>query len=381
MNISFLGDIMLGRLVSNKYRINPYQIVNQAIVNDIKRDFVLANLESPIVGDGGSAQDHMCFGGYPEILNQLDWINLFSTANNHINDFGDAGISNTIRELEQRGFKHNGIYQGKYVPYINNSEKIAIITLTDLMNHEIGKESEYKLLRMDSPDVINYISEYSKKGFFVIVFAHVGMLFTRYPNPITYDYLHQYVDSGAKLIVTAHSHCLGGIEYYKEVPIIHSLGDFLMDGSSYRRRRAAFLSVTIENQQVKSLTLHPIETSFSLTVDYPNEKILKKMLKSVATVSNNIGKHASNYPSFYRFQYNKEMISHSLSTVAFLYDTLGLIGFFKIIVKRIDEVVSMLKWSIIDRSNIQSDTDALNVKNNVTEDDFIKMNKRGGEFY
>lgn len=368
---------MLGRLVSNKYRNNPYLVVSQEIVNDVKDDFVVANLESPLVREGVFAKDHMCFGGDPEILKQLEWINLFSSANNHINDFGDDGISNTIGELEHRGFKHNGIYKGQYIPFLNESERIAIITLTDLMNHEIGGESEYKLLRMDSPDVVSCINNYTQKGYFVIVYAHVGMLFTRYPNPITYDHLHQYVEAGARLIVTAHSHCLGGIEYYKDVPIVHSLGDFLMDGSSFRRRRASFLTVEIEQHQIKSLSLHPVETTLSLVVEYPKEKTRKKMMKSVASVSRNIEKHSNKYPSFYRYQYNKEMVAHSLSTVWFLLKTQGLFGFFKIAYKRIDEVFSMVKWSVTDRSKVQSDTDALNVKSQVSENEFIKMNGGG----
>ena len=375
MNITFIGDIMLGRLVSNKYRNKPYQVVSQEIINDIKNDFVVANLESPLVSEGGIAKDHMCFGGDPEILKQMGWINLFSTANNHINDFGDKGISNTISELENRGFKHNGIYKGRYTPFLNESERLAIITLTDLMNHEIGGGSEYKLLRMDSPEVVDCINDYTQKGYFVIIFAHVGMLFTRYPNPITFDYLHRYVDAGAKLIVTAHSHCLGGIEYYKDVPIVHSLGDFLMDGSSFRRRRAAFLTVEIERHQIKGLSLHPVETSLSLRVEYPKEKTRKKMMTSVAYVSRKIENHSNKYPSFYRYQYNKEMIAHSLSTVGFLFKTRGLFGFFKIIYKRIDEVFSMVKWSVTDRSKVQSDIDALKVKNKVSEDEFIKMNE------
>ena len=376
MNITFIGDIMLGRLVSNKYRNNHYQVISQEIVNDIKNDFVVANLESPLIKEGGVAKDHMCFGGNSEILSQLEWVNLFSTANNHINDFGDKGISYTISELEQRGFKHNGIFKGQYTPFLDENERIAIITLTDLMNHEIGNDSEYELLRMDSHNVIDCIESYTSKGYFVIVFAHVGMLFTRYPNPITYDYLHQYVEAGAKLIVTAHSHCLGGIEYYKDVPIVHSLGDFLMDGSSYRRRRAAFLTVELEQHQIKSLSLHPVETSLSLVVEYPEDKTRKRMMKSVASVSKNIEKHSHKYPSFYRFQYNKEMVAHSLSTVGFLFKTQGVFGFLKIIFKRIDEVFSMVKWSVTDRSKVQSDTDALNVKNKVSEDEFVKMNKK-----
>ena len=104
---------MLGRLVSSNYRKKPYQLVSSGIVENVKDSFVVANLESPLMTDSTGAKDHMCFSGEPQILDQLGWIDMFSTANNHINDFGDTGITSTLNELEKRGFKHNGIYKNR----------------------------------------------------------------------------------------------------------------------------------------------------------------------------------------------------------------------------------------------------------------------------
>lgn len=36
----------------------------------------------------------------------------------------------------------------------------------------------------------------------------------------------EYLDAGADVIIGAHSHCLQGMEYYGEKPIIYSLGNF-----------------------------------------------------------------------------------------------------------------------------------------------------------
>ena len=192
MKIAFVGDIMLGRLISNKYKHNPYNLVSGKVREDLsKNDLVIANLESPIIRSNIDVKDHMCFCGNPDFLKQFCWVNLFSIANNHINDFGDQGIIETIEELDKVGIKHNGIFKGEYIPYIIENQKLVIITLTDIMNHEIDKTSDFRLLRMDNPKVANIIMDYSNRGYFVIVFAHVGMLFTRFPNPITYNYLHQ----------------------------------------------------------------------------------------------------------------------------------------------------------------------------------------------
>ena len=327
MKIAFVGDIMLGRLISNKFKHHPYNIISTEVENDLrKHDFVVANLESPIIHSNIEVKDHMCFSGNPDFLKQFKWVNLFSTANNHINDFGNQGIYETIEEIGKAGIGHNGIYKETYKPFIIEDQKIAIITLTDLMNHEIDKNSQYGLLRMDNPEVTKIINDYYADGYFVIVFAHVGMLFTRFPNPITYNFLHQYVDAGAKLIVTSHSHCLGGLEYYKSVPIVHSLGDFLMDGASFRRRRAAYLTVDIEDNGIKNIEVTPVYTTNDLFTDYPDEKTKSKMLKSFYDVGKKIRENNDRYEKFYKRQYNKEIIAHSLSTLHFLYKKEGLMG-------------------------------------------------------
>ncbi len=370
MKIAFVGDIMLGRLISNKYQHHPYNLVSTEVEDDLrKHDFVVANLESPIIRSNIEVKDHMCFSGNPNFLKQFKWVNLFSTANNHINDFGNQGIYETIEEIEKAGIVHNGIYKETYKPFIIEDQKIAIITLTDLMNHEIDKNSQYGLLRMDDPKVAKMINKYYEDGYFVIVFAHVGMLFTRFPNPITFNYLHRYVDSGAKLIVTSHSHCLGGMEYYKSVPIIHSLGDFLMDGASFRRRRAAYLTVDIEDQKINNMEVTPVYTTDELFIDYPDEKTRSKMLKSFYDVGKKIKKNNDRYEKFYKRQYNKEIIAHSLSTLHFLYRKEGMIGLIRTVWVRMEDVIRILKWSVTDRSKVQSDTDALEIKKVLSEKD------------
>ena len=361
---------MLGRLISNKFKHHPYQLVATRVIEDLKKnDLVIANLESPIIRSNIEVKDHMCFSGNPDFMKQLKWVNLFSTANNHINDFGDQGISETLEELDKVGIAHNGVYVNDYIPYIIEDQKLAVITLTDIMNHELGEKSRYGLMRMDNPLVKEVINEYNKKGFFVIVFAHVGMLFTRYPNPITYNYLHQYVDAGAKLIITSHSHCLGGMERYKGVPIIHSIGDFLMDGASFRRRRAAYLSVDFDNQEIKEIKVTPVCTTDELYTDYPDDRTKKKMLKSFYEVGSKIDINSSRYEEFYKRQYNKEIIAHSLSTLYFLYKKEGLLGLMKTVWVRMEDVIRIIKWSVTDRSKVQSDKDALNVKKVLSEKD------------
>ena len=208
--------------------------------------------------------------------------------------------------------------------------------------------------------VTKYIEEYDRKGYYVILYAHVGMLFTRFPNPVTRDYLHKCVDSGADLIVTVHSHCLGGYEKYKGKLIFHSLGDFVMDGSSYRRRQACLLNVDISDNDDVKWEMIPTEIDNNLRTILSTRA--EKYQKSWTEVAQKIEKYDSNYSKFYSGQYKKEIISHSLSTIKFLIDTRGLIGAFKLILKRGEEVNRTVKWASSDRSNVRNDSDALKMK-------------------
>lgn len=362
MKISFIGDVMLGRLVGRKYSEKVYQIVSNEVIEKTKdSDLVIANLEGPLPNFSKDESDHMRFNGNVNCLDQLKWINLFSLCNNHINDCGYLGMDESVEHLEINGFKYTGLYKGRYVPYVLeiNGNKYVIITLTDIINHELGEDCPWNLLRMEDSS-LTYIEEYHSKGYYVILYAHVGMLFTRFPNPVTREFLHKCVDRGADLIVTVHSHCLGGYENYKGKFIFHSLGDFVMDGSSYRRRQACLLNVVITDDGYVKWEMIPTEINNNLQTVLSTKA--DKSQKSWDSVAKKIEKNDSQYSRFYSRQYKKEIISHSLSTIKFLIDTRGLWGALKLILKRVEEVNRTMKWASSNRSNVRNDSDALEIK-------------------
>ena len=45
-------------------------------------------------------------------------------------------------------------------------------------------------------------------------------------EPVQPQTAHEYIDAGADAIIGAHTHCLQGFEYYKDVPIVYSLGNY-----------------------------------------------------------------------------------------------------------------------------------------------------------
>ncbi len=373
--ITIIGDVMLGRIIGSKYSKRPYQIVSDDIIEKARNsDFVIANLESPVVKNAVTEGDHMQFKGNPDILQQLKWIDAFSLANNHINDCGTLGMDETTSILERHGFKHNGLFKEGYKPLLidNEENKIAIITITDMLNIPIATDCKWDILRVGEARVLEMLKKLHEENFCVILFAHIGILFSRYPNPITYEYLHQCADNGADIIVTTHSHCLGCMETYKGKPIFHSLGDFVMDGNSFRRRKSGMLKLTIERRNVINWEIIPTEINLNYETISPTKSITQKMLRDFGNVSKQLESHSDNYASFFKWQYKKEMVIHTCSTLSFLTKTRGVAGTLKMIFKRFEEVLRMFKWMTKDRTNDQRDDETVRPgRKKITEEELF----------
>lgn len=375
--ISFIGDVMLGRVIGQLYGKHKYSIVEPKLRNKVRDgvDIVIANLESPVAYRSQTDGDHLQFKGNPDTLDELNWIDAFTLSNNHINDCGADGITETIDILNKKGFKNNGVFKGKYEPLIlnHNDERIAVVVATDMLNIPFSEGCEWKTLRIGDRTVMKELKKMHDQGYCVILYAHIGMLFTRYPNPFTRDYLHECIDSGADIVVTAHSHCLGGMELYKDKFIFHSLGDFIMDGNSFRRRRSAVLKLEIEGKNVTSWEIIPAMIDNNYLTVVPSQKIETKMYKSFDKVSTNLEKHKKDYQFFFKSQYKMEMISHTMSTLCFLMKQRGMSGMLKMIWMRFEEVRRMFIWVSKDRSKDRRDDDAIKADRKKIKDEDLFM--------
>jgi poly-gamma-glutamate synthesis protein (capsule biosynthesis protein) len=362
MKISVLGDICLARLINSKFKASNYQIVSSQILALLqKSDFVLANLEAPICKEAETDGDHLSFRGSPEVLEQFTFVDCFSLSNNHINDCGSLGMNETIEIIQDYKITHNGLFQKNYSPVIleNEGNKIAVFTCTDMMNIPFSADCLWKTLHIDDPHLDELIAKYKKDNYFIMLYAHVGILFSRFVNPPIRNLLHEKIDHGADLIITAHSHCVGGMEYYKGKPIFHSIGDFVMDGGSYRRRQAVILNFEIKNNHFLGYDVIPTIINSNLETVLASKKLSQRILNSWANVSKKLQQHSSNYTSFFKWQYKVEMLQHTASTLRFLFKSKGILGMCRLIVKRYQEVIRMGKWLTANRSNDRRDDEAI----------------------
>ncbi len=112
--LAFLGDLMLGRKVSDLLRTKPPEWIWGGVLPLLRAaDAVFANLESPLTASRDAwrrSWKMFHFRADPAAVGMLSSANLrfVSLANNHILDFRAQGLFDTMQHLDAAGILHAG---------------------------------------------------------------------------------------------------------------------------------------------------------------------------------------------------------------------------------------------------------------------------------
>ena len=158
---------------------------------------------------------------------------MVTTANNHILDYGEKGIKDTLSVLESLGISYVGSGKNLHeagLPFIleQSEMKIGILNFAENEFNSAGYSSY-------GSNPVNPISNYyaikrlKEQVNFIIVIAHGGREHYQLPTPKLRERYRFYVDSGADLVVGHHTHCVSGYEKWNGKYIFYSLGNFIFD--------------------------------------------------------------------------------------------------------------------------------------------------------
>lgn len=250
VTLCFTGDIMLDRDVSlytDKYGMGyPYELVEDVLKG---ADITFANLECPLTDTGTPAKNYgILFKAQtvnaPALKNAgFDILNI---SNNHIMDYGTAGINETIRSLNDNDIEYTGISSE---PTIIKScgEKIGFLGYSEVFND------------CDEDKIKAEIAKARKLCNFLVVSFHWGCEYNNYPTESQKKWAHIAVDCGADLIIGHHPHVLQGIEKYKGKYIFYSLGNFIFDRQVQDGTdESVILNVKIDENGANSIETIPV---------------------------------------------------------------------------------------------------------------------------
>jgi poly-gamma-glutamate synthesis protein (capsule biosynthesis protein) len=223
-------------------------------------------------------------------------LNVATLANNHIMDYGDEGLLDTIDYCRQNniqivGAGRNISEASRFLTIPIKGRKISIVNFC---------ENEFSIAGRDSPGtnpyspIQNYyqIKEAKSKSDIIIVIIHGGIEQYKYPTPRMKEAYRFFIDSGADAVIGHHTHCIAGYEIYKRKPILYSLGNFLFDYPNQQKswHTGVISQFTLENNNKLTFILIPFfqfaPNTFGLTKPADDESLF--IFNEIKALSNKI---------------------------------------------------------------------------------------------
>ncbi len=207
------------------------QMMRDADIMCINNEFTYSTGGAPMSNKAYTFRAHP---SRVDILKELG-VDIVSLANNHVYDYGEQSLIDTMTTLKQADILYYGagnnleeamtpVYfeiEGKTIAYVaaSRAEK-------NKMTPQATEDAPGILRCYDTDLFIQTIKEAKEKSDYVIAYVHWGTEFTYELEEVQLITGKEYLDAGADIIIGAHPHCLQGIEYYDGKPIIYSLGNF-----------------------------------------------------------------------------------------------------------------------------------------------------------
>lgn len=253
ITLGLVGDLGLGRhITSTARRKKDFSWSFQEISTWLQsHDFNLANLESPIIDNCPEGKTGtFTFCGDSQFLPYLQSNKLvLNLANNHILNYGSAGLVQTHNFLSQ--------YNLPYFPDFTST------TINGLSFGFLGYDF-ITYPNLDPSSLLVDVKKYDSQVDWLIVSVHWGNEYLPEPEAWRVKLAHQLVDSGADIIHGHHPHVWQSYEVYKDKPIFYSFGNFIFDQSwSYETSHSKIAELTLSKNKVENLKLYPIEIKYN----------------------------------------------------------------------------------------------------------------------
>ncbi len=229
IRILFGGDIMLDRHIRLAAEKNGgYDFILASMKNWLDSyDLVVANLEGPIttkpsisVHSRPGEPRNYSFTFDPKVVNFLadNNIGVVNLGNNHILNFGQKGLNQTISFLTQAeiGFFGQPSQADNYI-------------IKDFYGFKIGFVNYNQFDKASREKIWARLKKAKQTSDWLVVYAHWGIEYQPIANNQISRLAHQLIDNGADLIIGSHPHVVQNWQEYKGKRIYYSLGNFVFD--------------------------------------------------------------------------------------------------------------------------------------------------------
>lgn len=277
----FTGDVMLENCKGVYAQQGIDGVLSAYLQKEmVNADMTVINNEFPFSTRGEQAPDkQFTFRVDPSYVSVLQdmGVDVASLANNHALDFGVDALLDTFTTLDNAGIPYVGAGETKEraeeAIFVEKDDRtVGVLSASRVIPvYQWNVESRQPGLfcTYDSTRLVQRIQEIESQCDYVVVFVHWGIEREAYPEDYQRNLAKQYIDAGADLVVGNHSHVPQGIEYYKGVPIVYCLGNYIFNPNM---TDTYALKVVWDTKDKTSLQVVPIDTKNYFTGELTGEE-------------------------------------------------------------------------------------------------------------
>ena len=241
------------------------RIFDNILANFEEVDFMVANLESPLV-----RAEIRPVSGKCTLRGCIEWaavlkknrIDLVTLANNHMMDYGEEGLFSTMVALDEAGISYVGAGKNRQTACLPAFREIAGRKIAFLARSSVevsslcyAGEAQPGVAFLDEDELVDSIRQCRNNADLIVVMLHWGMEHYHYPSPQQRSLASRIVSAGADILLGHHPHVLQGEERIGDAVVSYSSGNFFFDEFSWSldgeegQQRTNFLTLTEQNRQ------------------------------------------------------------------------------------------------------------------------------------
>ncbi len=286
LTIALAGDVMLGRLVNDRLKhMQPQEVWGDVLPHLLQANLRIVNLEcalTPHRTQWTRSSKMFHFRADPETVSVLlaAHIDACTLANNHILDYEERGLRDTLRILNKAGIRHAGAGANAeeaaapalldvagaspcrvaLLSYTDNEPDFAAGAAQPGTNYLPVSLSDETFTRIG-----NSIAQARAQGADLVIFSnHWGANFVERPSHEFRQFARRVIELGADIYHGHSAHICQGIEIHQGKPILYDTGNFIDDYAVHPQLRndcSCLFKLVFENQKLCRIELLPVKLS------------------------------------------------------------------------------------------------------------------------
>lgn len=230
------GDLLLARSASGGDSREPAQLLAGLEPLLASCDLLLGNLECTLPGNGATVPTEPRVISTPAMIRACirAGFNVLSLANNHMFDCGREGfaaVRDLLRSENVAFFGAGDDLEEAMAPAIveRNGLRLAFFGAADERSgaRQFAGQGQWGVARLDMDRLLAEVSRVRPLVDHVIVSLHWGEERFSIPSPLQLDQARRLAEGGVSLVLGHHPHVVQGMEIYRGVPIVYSLGNLV----------------------------------------------------------------------------------------------------------------------------------------------------------